>query len=255
MSADRPHISKNWYRHAFDVLYPVVYAHRTAEAARPEAEFAARALPLQAGDKVLDLACGNGRHMARLVSLGCRVTGLDYSAALLDLARTGLGAEAKLVRGDMRYLPFREAFDAVTNFFTSFGYFDVDSENVRAACSIANALKPGGSFLIDHANRRHVESTLVPHSLRHSGAYDIAEERWMDGARNRVNKVTTILLDGEVIARTEESVRLYNLEELTSLLREGGLRVRRAYGDFSGSHYDESQPRLIVTGYKDSVGV
>ena len=77
-----------------------------------------------------------------------------------------------------------------------------------------------------------VEATLVPRSSRRAGAYEITEERWIDHARCRVNKVTTVVRDGREVSRSEESVRLYSLEELMALLERGGLYADRVYGDF-----------------------
>lgn len=251
MCAGRNDIPADWYRHAFDDLYPVVYAHRTPESASPEVAFAARVLGLAPGERVLDLACGNGRHMIHLAAMGFKVVGLDYSRDLLTLARNALHSHAGLVRGDMRCLPFSSVFDVVTNFFTSFGYFLDDRDNLLTVLAVADALKPGGRFFIDYANRQYVETTLVPRSSRRSGDYEIAEERWIDRAKHRVNKITTVFRDGRQLARSEESVRLYSLDELKVLLERGGLHADDIYGDFEGANYDTTSPRLIVVGHKE----
>lgn len=251
MCAGKSDVPADWYRHAFNDHYPVVYAHRTPESALPEVAFAARVLALAPGERVLDLACGNGRHMMHLAAMGLNVVGLDYSSDLLALARDTLRSHHGLVRGDMRHLPFRSVFDAVTNFFTSFGYFFEDHDNLLTVYAVADALKPGGRFLIDYVNRPHVEATLVPRSSRRAGAYEITEERWIDHARCRVNKVTTVVRDGREVSRSEESVRLYSLEELMALLERGGLYADRVYGDFDDQAYHSSSPRLIVVGHKE----
>ncbi|MBM3290520.1 MAG: class I SAM-dependent methyltransferase, partial [Candidatus Hydrogenedentes bacterium] len=108
-------IDPEWYEHAFGDLYPVVYAHRSVEAAAPEAAFAAEALGLRSGEWLLDLCCGSGRHLAHLSGITPRAVGLDYSRALLRLGRAQLGAAMRAVRGDMRAVPFVNAFDAVTS--------------------------------------------------------------------------------------------------------------------------------------------
>ena len=112
-------IAEDWHQRSFGALYPVLYAHRNVEAAAPEAAFAAQRLGLRPDDRVLDLCCGNGRHMVHLLRHTPRVVGLDYSPDLLALASEQLGNSAGLVRGDMRAVPFGAVFDAVTNFFTS----------------------------------------------------------------------------------------------------------------------------------------
>lgn len=238
----------NWYETAFDALYPVVYAHRTVEAATRESAFAIEQLHLCTSCSVLDLCCGNGRHMVHLLRHTPHVIGLDYSPALLGEARRLLGGQGSLLRGDMRAIPFDRAFDAVANFFTSFGYFNRDEENQAVARGIARALRPGGRFFMDYLNPQHVQANLDPESRRTAGAYEIIEKRWIDKALNRVNKTTAILRDGVLVNETSESVRLYERDELAGLLTAAGLKVEAIFGDYDGTPVHGSRPRQIVVG-------
>jgi len=246
-------IEDDWYRHAFDKLYPIVYAHRSVTSARAEAQFAAEVLGLRPGDRVLDLCCGNGRHMVHLIEQGARVIGLDYSPDLLGLARQAIGTAA-LVRGDMRRLPFRRAFDAVVNFFTSFGYFLAPEDNYDVLRGMSKALKPGGRLFLDHMNAIQVARTLTPQSVRYSGDYIIRETRWIDGRLRRVNKTTEVLREGRVVHRASESVQLYSLEEFRALLARGGLRIERVFGDYAGTPFDDDSPRMIVVACRPAPG-
>jgi SAM-dependent methyltransferase len=245
-------IPEDWYSRSFRSLYPVIYAHRTVEAAEREAAFAAGQLALGGADQVLDLCCGNGRHMAHLLRRVRRVTGLDYSRDLLVLARETLGDHAGLVRADMRAIPFAvEVFEAVVNFFTSFGYFIAAEENARVVHEVARVLKPGGRFFIDYLNAAHVEQTLVPESFREYKEYGIQERRWIDGVRRRVNKIITVRRGGSALGSWGESVQLYEEGEFRALLSCGGLRVDRAFGDYDGTPPASSRPRMIVVGHKE----
>lgn len=243
-------IRDDWYREGFNALYPVVYGHRTVEAARPEAAFAAKHLKLGSNHRILDLACGNGRHMVHLVPVGGTVVGLDYSADLLSMAVKTVGTAAQLVRADMRSIPFPSCFDAVVNFFTSFGYFHSDDENKRVVHEVARVLKPSGRFLIDYLNTPFVEKTLVGESNRESSGYAINERRWIDQRTRRVNKATEVSRDGEVVGRWAESVRLYEEPQFRALLASGGLIVEHIFGDFTGAPLSDSLPRMIVVGHK-----
>ena len=243
-----------WYATAFGEVYSVIYAHRTVEAASGEADFAARQLGLARDDCVLDLCCGNGRHMVHLCKHAGAVAGLDYSAHLLGLARENVGAGARLVRGDMRALPFGANFDVVVNFFTSFGYFSDDAENRGVAFEMARVLKPGGRFFIDYLNPSHVVASLVPRSRREHAGYEIEEERWIDEAAQRVNKRTVVRkadapsTPDALVARTEESVRLYSFEEMRAMLDAAGLEIVSAFGDYQGNALTEDAPRLLLIG-------
>lgn len=244
-------IAADWFADAFDSLYPVVYAHRSIEAAAQEAAFAAACTGLGPADRALDLCCGAGRHMVHLAERTMSLTGLDYSPSLLALARRRGGSALRFVRGDMRALPFvGQAFDVVFNFFTSFGYFLEDSENVQAAREMGRVLHSGGRFLLDFLNAPQVRATLAPHTERRAGAYLVEEHRWLDERAARVNKRTIVKQDGAVVAAYEESVRLYTGAELTTLLAEAGLSAEQRFGDFAGGAWREDSPRLILAGTK-----
>src|SRR5947208_667361 len=93
-----------WFHAAFGALYPIVYAHRDDAAAEREAAFAKEVLGMLEGDRVVDLACGDGRHLAAFPRIGLRAIGVDLSTTLLALARA---RRLAVVRADLRALPFR----------------------------------------------------------------------------------------------------------------------------------------------------
>jgi SAM-dependent methyltransferase len=243
-------ISEDWYRQSFGALYPIVYAQRTVAAAGPEAAFAARELGVRSGEWVLDLCCGNGRHMVHLLGHTPFVVGLDYSPDLVGLARRTVGTKARLVRADMRAIPFHGAFDVVVSFFTSFGYFPTFKENARVVAEMARVMKPGARFFIDYFNAAFVEKTLVPESVREYKGYRIEERRWIDSVRRRVNKVMAVTREGKAVGEWGESVQLYGPQEFRALLAQGGLLVDRVFGNYEGASLDERQPRMIVLGHK-----
>lgn len=243
-------IDEAWYERAFGSMYSVLYAHRTIEAAEADVQFAAKALHLSRRDCVLDLACGNGRHMASLLTKTECVVGLDYSPTLLTVAKRTLGDKGILIRGDMRSLPFVDALDVVVNFFTSFGYFLTDTENEAVLRGIRQSLKPGGRFLIDHLNLAYVEKHLVPCSTRQAGDYTVTDERWLDQSKLRVNKRTVVRMGGDVVGEYQESVQLYASNAFEVVLRRCGLDVVEMYGDMSGASIDPERAGMIVVGRK-----
>ena len=243
-------VPDDWFERSFDALYPVLYAHRTVEAAAHESHFAAEKLGLCQGARVLDLACGNGRHLVHLRACGAIGIGLDYSRFLLSEAARILGSTAGLVRADMRAVPFHGRFDAVVNFFTSFGYFNERDENVRAVKNVAEALKPSGHFFIDYINSAHAEQHLVPLALRTAGELAVEESRWIDHATRRVNKCIVVRHPEKPVRRFAESVQLYEHDEFVQLLHDGGLKVTDVFGDYAGAPWDKSQPRMIAIGTK-----
>jgi SAM-dependent methyltransferase len=243
-------VDGDWFASAFDALYPIVYAHRTVEAATAESAFAIEQLQISSTSTVLDLCCGNGRHMHHLLKGTSHVTGLDYSSDLLAIAREALGERGRLIRGDMRTIPFVSRFDAIANFFTSFGYFQSDGENLSVARGIRNALSDSGRFFMDYLNPEHVRASLVAESERIAEEYCIKERRWIDERTNRVNKITEVFRVAELVNRSSESVRLYDKDELRALLESVGLKVESMFGNYDGSSVAADRPRQIVVGTK-----
>ncbi len=249
--SETPETTHEWYAHSFDALYPIIYAHRSVEAAAREASFAARELGLTPEDRVLDLGCGAGRHMVHLQGRAASLTGLDYSRALLNEAQRHLTYPASLVRADMRALPFAEhTFDAVVNFFTSFGYFEDDSENLGVVRGIASVLSPGGRFFVDYFNAEYAVRMLERRSTRVTGGYELRERRWVDERAQRLNKVTEVYAGQTHQDTYYESLRLYSPRAFTELFNQAGLEITRFHGDYGGGPMEPDRDRMIAIGRK-----
>jgi len=244
----RAPIAHDWYRQSFDALYPIIYAHRTVEAALQESRFSITQTKLTARDRVLDLCCGSGRHMAHLLDVTPHVFGVDLSQHLLEIAQDLLNGRARLVRADMGAQPFTRTFDVVMNYFTSFGYFPTREGNLGVVRSIACSLRPGGRFFIDYLNRAWTEHNLEVDSRRLVQGFDILEHRWIDHGTHRINKATLVTKDGQQFKDAVESVQLYTCDEFTRLLADGGLRVDGLFGNYDGTPYAPDQPRMIAVG-------
>ena len=83
-----------------------------------------------------------------------------------------------------------------------------------------------------------------------AGGRRIAERRWYDGARMRVNKTVEVYQDGRLEARLSESVRAYRAGELRALLDRAGLCVAETFGACDGRAFGPDAPRLVVLAEK-----
>jgi SAM-dependent methyltransferase len=252
MSAERGS-GDPWYRRAFGEYYSRVYSHRSDEEA-------ARALRLLAGHldidglRVLDVACGNGRHLRALGTRPAIALGIDLSPELLDEA-DGLRADLGyfLVRGDMRRLPVASgSFDLVLSMFTSFGYFPRERENREAAWEMARVLAGGGHLLLDYLNYSTAVRNLTPSSERTSGDLRIRERRALVDGGRRLTKDVRILRGGRAVESYRESLILYRPSELDELLGTVGLWPVARWGSEEGGAFDgERSPRYIVLVRRD----
>jgi ubiquinone/menaquinone biosynthesis C-methylase UbiE len=233
-----------WYAQWFGEEYLELYAHRD----QGEADAHVRAVSARLGGieglRVLDLACGTGRHSEALEREGASAIGVDLSRTLLARSRM----RGRLAAGDMRRLPFADqSFDLVLNFFTSFGYFERERENFTVLEEIERVLVPGGRLMMDLMNRTTALATLKPAERAALGEREVAIERWFDPAAGRINKRITLSKQQSYL----ESVRAYSRDEVVIGMRWAGLEVIRELGDFDGSAFDDAvSPRLILLAEK-----
>ena len=153
---------KEWFGEWFDSpYYHVLYKHRDHEEAQAFINVAIEYLGVNSQHKIMDLACGKGRHSIYLNKKGFDVVGLDLSAQSIEYANKFANDRLHFYIHDMREVFAEEAFDFVFNFFTSFGYFETKEEHEKAIHSIAQSLKKGGVFLLDFLNPYTVINHLV----------------------------------------------------------------------------------------------
>lgn len=235
-----------WYEVAFDRFYPLLYGHRDEHEARRAA--AAFAPSLAGFGPTLDLACGAGRHMAALAEHGLDMVGLDLSAFLLERAAADGSLSGRLVRGDMRALPFADGvFSGAVNMFTSFGYFSHDDENRAVLVEVARVLEPSGRFLIDFINAARITPEALERTTRAQDGYTIEEDRRLEDAGRFLVKHVRVDGGRTPALEYEERVRLFSPEELNDMLETTGLRVIDRYGDYDRGAFDPARSdRLIL---------
>ena len=240
-----------WYVEAFRAPYLSVYAHRDLAAARTEVEFL---MSEGVRGRVLDLACGFGRHTLALREKGALACGIDLSADLLEhAARTPpySALRGSLARADMRKLPFQNAvFDSLVCLFSSFGYL-APAEDAGVLREMARVLVPRGIAVLDLMNPAHVRTSLVESSRTERGGHVVDERRWLEDDGRRVHKQVTLREPGGRERRWHESVRLYESSEIESLLRAAGLSLVRSFGDLAPEPYTAASPRQVLLARRD----
>jgi ubiquinone/menaquinone biosynthesis C-methylase UbiE len=234
---------KDWFSRWFGKEYLELYPHRNEAEAQTAVEMIRKTVgAVPSPPRILDLACGTGRHTRALRKWAWAV-GLDLSAALLQEAHTD-DPSAPYVRGDMRMLPFAdESFGVVVNLFTSFGYFDTDEQHAGVMREVARVTSRGGTFVLDFFNAAQVRRTLVPFDERNVNGRNVRQYREISADGRFV--VKHIDAD-ECPERYTERVRLFSPEELRRMLEESRFAVRRQDGNYDGSSWTEDSPRVIM---------
>lgn len=239
-------MSGAWWEEAFGADYPSLYPHRDLPSARREVAFL---VERGVRGRVLDLACGFGRHTAAFLERGVDAIGADYSAELLSAARNLEGVDTlhgRLVRADARALPFAAAsFDAVALLFSSFGYFGPEGDAaVLAEC--ARTVRRGGLIALDLMNPARVRADLVPQSRTPRGPAVAIETRVLEDEGRRVIKSVELRFPDGRVRRWREDVRMYEPREVDALLADAHLETVERHGDFDGSPFGSDAARQIV---------
>lgn len=220
------------------------------DAAPGEVAFLWRALGLKKGSRVLDLPCGTGRHSIRLARRGASVLGVDANGDYLRRARASARGlpNVRFVQGDMRRVGLEEEFDAAVNLWTSFGYFDRPSDDLRVLRGVARALKPGGLFLIDLVDyatlgrRRHARNWVA----RQDGSFVLEESVLTRGRDPKVVNEWIILRPGRKARRSRFVLRGYDEKRLRALLLRANLRPMESWGSLTGAPRRANSPRLVI---------
>ncbi len=242
-------MAREWFAAWFDVpYYHILYQRRDEQEAQRFLDRLLQVLDLPSSARVLDLACGRGRHARYLAEKGFDVTGIDISESNIVYARTFENDRLAFYQHDMRQ-PFRvNYFHAVLNLFTSFGYFDTDQEHERALRSAYIGLKPGGLLVLDFFNAHWVRAHLRRQ-----------EELVLDGIafrlrrsirQGRVYKRIEFEADGRTY-RYRERVRLFTLEDFSAMFCRIGLSLQHTYGSYALEPYHPTHSeRLILIARK-----
>lgn len=239
-----------WFGEWFDSsYYHVLYKHRDQEEANAFIDTLIQYFKIGSDHKVLDLACGKGRHSIYLNKKGFDVVGVDLSEKNIAHAKKFENDTLKFDIHDMREVYAVEQFDFVLNMFTSFGYFDSEKENEQAICCVAKCLKPGGYFLIDFLNPYRVINDLVAEEIKE-----------IDGIEFHITR--SFSSDGYILKdinfedkgkpfHFQEKVKAIRQLEFLDYFRKANLKLVATFGDYQLNAYEpERSSRMIFVVQK-----
>jgi SAM-dependent methyltransferase len=233
MSVLSKEIPDDWYATAFDgASAEMAWTERTGS----EVDRALNILRPEGGERILDMACGSGRHSIELARRGFSVVGADISDELIDIAERDAaeqGVEATFIRGDLRDLQFDGEFDIVLNLNDgAIGYLESDEENHRTFEVISRSLRAGGRNLIQLPNVLYAKENLPQRSwIPSSSMVELVEHRWNKGDRC-MEGVMIAARFGEVLEDLkgiEFRQRLYSVDELRSIYDSVGMSFETVF--------------------------
>jgi SAM-dependent methyltransferase len=213
-------------------------------------------LELPDGAAVLDCPCGQGRHAHLLAEAGYDVTGIDYSAPLLRIAKArGTGKRLRYKRGDMRALPeeWTGRFDAVLNLFTSFGFFDDAADDATVIREFARVLAPGGRLVWYGGSRDGVVAKWVGRDTwKTKNGTAVSHDRAFDPISGEITIQTTWKGPGGAGQRLHR-IRLYTATRLAELCADAGLVVDAVYDGLNDRPLRRTSPEMLLVATKPSL--
>lgn len=205
-----------------------------------QVDFLCDILQLNGKERILDLACGFGRHSLGLARRGCSVVGVDITDEYIEEARKQAKEkelDAKFICADLRNLRYRDEFDVVLNLADgAIGYLESDEENLKIFDLISAALKPGGKHVMDICSGDYA----ARHFPRRNWVFgnqslSLADFEW-DVQRSLMFYGGLEFKYGEALTKPQEihsnPTRLYNLQELSEIFQKRGMRLQKAFGNF-----------------------
>ena len=235
----------SWFAHWFDSpYYHTLYKNRDEKEAQHFIDNLIAHLQIKKDSKLIDIACGKGRHATYFNSLGLDVVGIDLSPNSIASAKKNENETLQFSVHDMREIYQKNHFDVVTNLFTSFGYFDNEKDEQRAINAMATNLKPEGVLIIDFMNAEKVITNLVAN-----------EQKIIDGITFNITRKTEsnhIIKDIEILDKVikqhfQEKVKALTLDDFSNFISKAGLKIIDIFGNYMLEGFDDiTSDRLIL---------
>lgn len=238
-------MEKQWYESWFDSpYYHLLYKKRDDNEAQNFIDKLIQHLHPKEEAKMLDLACGKGRFSRYLADKGFEVTGLDLSENSIEYARDYESANLSFFTQDMRRVFRINYFDFIFSFFTSFGYFESEEDDLKSLKSVAAGLNKDGIYVLDFFNTQYVINHLIEEENKTVDGVEFNIEKKIEGSH--VFKNITFKI-GKKVYQFEERVKLFRLADFEKLAKKAGLQIMETFGDYKLSDFQENlSSRLIL---------
>lgn len=245
----------DWYKNIWSLD---IKNHSWVEDTKQQIDFIIKTLDLRKDQRILDLACGFGRHSLELSRRGFQVVGADitkdYITDAKDTAKKE-GLSARFILSDIRDLKFNQEFDVVLNLADgAIGYLENDNENLKIFDVIADALKPGGKHFMDLCNGEYAKLHF-PATSWESGenALSLSSFEWNAEKKIMLYGGKTISY-GEPLVKPEilrgDTIRLYSHDELDEILEARNMTIIQTYSNYYGKQETSKELQLMVYSIK-----
>jgi len=238
-------MQRKWFQYWFNSpYYHILYHQRNDDEAEFLIDNLSSYLAPAPHARILDIACGRGRHAIYLHKKGYDVTGIDLSEQNIRFAQQFEQKNLHFYVHDMRKLSYIHYFDVALNLFTSFGYFETEKEHINALRAFGKGLKETGTLVLDYFNTEKIK-----HHLTHQ------EVKTIDGIEFHLHKFVS---EGKIIKHInfehqmkayafEERVQAFTYTDFERMLTAAGLKINAVFGNYALDPFDKQRSdRLIL---------
>ena len=245
----------DWYKNIWSLD---IKNHSWVEATKQQVDFIIKTLDLRKDQRILDLACGFGRHSLELSRRGFQVVRADITKDYITDAENTAKKEdlsARFILSDIRDLKFNQEFDVVLNLADgAIGYLENDSENLKIFNVIADALKPGGKHFMDLCNAEYAKLHFPATSWEAGeNALSLSSFEWNGEKKIMLYGGKTISY-GEPLVKPEilrgDTIRLYSHDELDEILETRNMMIIQTYSNYYGKPETPKELQLMVYSIK-----
>jgi SAM-dependent methyltransferase len=241
---------KEWFSEWFNSpYYHILYQNRDEKEAEFFLQNVVNKLGLTHDHRIVDLACGKGRHAIYLNSLGFDVTGVDLAPKSIEYANLFANDRLHFEVQDLRRLKFEVPFDIALNLFTSFGYFTSIEEDQLVIRNIHSILAPKGLVLIDFFNSDCVIRNLVERESKTIHGIQFHISKWIE--KGFIHKKIEVN-DLDKSFEFTEKVQVLQLSDFEQLLNTEQFTIRDVYGNYALDPYRAgASDRMIIVAQRN----
>ena len=238
----------NWFASWFDTkYYHILYKDRNYREAQIFMDNLTHYLNLPEKAKVLDLACGKGRHSIYLNQLGFTVLGVDLSENSIAEAVKNTTETLHFEVHDMRE-PMIEKYDAIFNLFTSFGYFENEADNQKTLLSIKESLSDYGFAVIDFMNVNHVIENLIAAEVKIVDGIEFKIRRFVSDDNFIIKEID--FEDNGTQFHFVEKVKAFTLNDFQTMMDSAGIYLLDTFGDYKLKKFHKKDSERLIMIFK-----
>ncbi len=229
-----------------------MYLHFYKDSLKPEktkqqCNYIAEQCKLNGKEKILDLACGHGRHSIEFCKRNYKVEGIDINENFINLAKEKSqekGLDAQFSKADILEIEYKNKFDVVLFLFNSLGFFDrKDAKKIFK--KINRSLVKGGKAFIDCKNRDHIIKEIKPYEVYEKGKDLMIDRLSFNPIEGTTTNNRTYIKDGK---RYESPFTMYsyNYSDIERFLRGTDLKIKKVLGGWKNDKFGSDSRRIIL---------